>query len=254
MSDHPEDISSHLLQSLPDGVTPLMLFGSYARGDNSPTSDIDVLELSTQSRRAYRVDCMNISVYSETTLREMSHSGSLFVLHLKVDGLILRDPGNKLKQVLDEYRRPTNYDRLRYSLRELAMLLDASEPAYNDHWMQYNQLLVFILRSTIYADFAEAGVPTFSLSVICADLADDELNEALKLKSAAVPQYSNFQRAQKAVRKYLKASTANPYGTTEALITNLTTSNPWILKFGLGLLGREAEGFGYDLPTPALAG
>src|SRR4051794_4931060 len=54
----------------PDGIAT-MLYGSYARGDSTPDSDIDVLELVASTPRSYSRGRVNVSQYLPAHLRRM---------------------------------------------------------------------------------------------------------------------------------------------------------------------------------------
>ena len=111
----------------------VMLFGSVARGDDSPISDTDILQLTSHYKPSYRVGRVSISVYTPESLEKIALKGSLFALHLKSEGRILYDPDLVLSRILDCYRPPCSYDPF---LRELAYslnLLNVSERVYREH-------------------------------------------------------------------------------------------------------------------------
>src|SRR5205823_1249978 len=86
----------------PDGIAT-MLYGSYARGDSTPDSDVDVLELVAHAPRSYSRGRVNVTQYLPAHLRRMAASGSLFVLHLRSEGLVLDDHTGVLQRCLDAY-------------------------------------------------------------------------------------------------------------------------------------------------------
>ena len=69
-----------------------MLYGSHARGDARPDSDVDLLQLVPQSPRSYLVGSATVVAYTPAQLRMMSLQGSLFAWHLRTEGLIFRIP------------------------------------------------------------------------------------------------------------------------------------------------------------------
>jgi len=244
-------IADEALGAVSDATTSVMVFGSFARGDASQDSDIDVLALARRRSRPARTGRVNVSVYDENTLVAMGEHGALFVLHLRSEGHILRDPGGKLSQCLDSYRAPSSYEALRATLRGVANLLDASESEYSQRWGAYNELAVFLVRSLLYAHFAEVGHPVFSLRVIKERMRRPDLDVALSLKTGRTPGFVEFGVARGLVEEFLGSAARNPFGTAEALITNSAAENPSILAFGLRLLGRQEAGLGYDLWTMA---
>lgn len=227
----------------------VMLFGSKARGDDSASSDIDILELTERRGPPYRQARMNISVYDEKTLRVMSEQGSLFALHLFREGVIVRDPKGKLTSCLKAYKPPPSYEPYRGTLREIADLLDATEVEYTAHWKPYNELALFLLRSALYAQFAEAGEPIFSLRTIRNKISRQDLTDVFRLKSFNGPDFILFTEACKLVAEFLKTKIYNKWNSIEALITNIGLTNPLILAFGLRLLGRKDSNISYDILT-----
>jgi hypothetical protein len=226
-----------------------MVFGSVSRGDDADQSDIDVLELSERRRRPYRIGRMNVSVYDEATLKEMAQRGSLFVLHLQKEGQIIRDEDHKLAQCLEAYRSPKSYEPYRDALRAIANLLDTDRTEYDRRWKAYNELVVFLLRSALYAAFAEAGTPVFALRIIQNQLGREDLRDALRLKNAASARFEDFTIGRKLIGEFLQTEVRNPFGSVEALVTNVGSRNPLVLAFGLRLLGRQNFELSYDMLT-----
>lgn len=228
-----------------------MLFGSYARGDVSEQSDVDVLALSQSPRRPRRAGRVNLSYYDRPTLSGMAEHGSLFVLHLRIDGLILRDPDNLLRDCLQRYRQPSNYNGLRNHLRSVANFLDVGAEAYLTRWQAYNELALFLLRTTLYAEFAEAGKPMFSLSAIERVISRDDLSLALTIKNGTGASWRPFVAAKKLIEEKLGSTVRNEHGSIEALMTNVGYADPAVIGFGLKLLGREDPTLGYHFWTPS---
>jgi hypothetical protein len=240
-------IADEALNAVPDVGTSVMVFGSYARGDPSEASDIDVLALTKRHSPSASRGRVTVSAYDEATLRGMAQRGSLFVLHLRSEGVVVRDAEGKLRECLDSYCSPNSYDPLRATLRAVANLLDATEAEYKQRWKGYNEVALFVLRSLLYAHFAEAGDPVFSLRVIAQRLQRSKLELALAVKFSRDPRFPAFAAARELVEELLGFEVRNPFGTVEALITNTSLENPPVLAFGLRLLGRESSELRYFL-------
>lgn len=241
-------ICTEIIDGLHRSSAPLMLFGSFARGDESPISDIDVLELAERRRRPYRSGRINVSVYDRQTLTRMAERGSLFVLHLRLEGKCLRDDSGALMSCLEKYRRPTTYDPFRLALRQLANLLDVSEEQYRNNWRPYNELVMYIIRSEVYARLDEAGQPAFSLRMISANpRIDPQVRSLLQAKDKS-GDYRLFVKSTSLISRLLGTQIHNPYGSVEALVTN-ADENPLVVAFGLRILGRQAFELSYDLLT-----
>ena len=204
-------VRAEVFNALRSASTPLMLFGSFARGDESLTSDIDILELSERRRRPYRSGRINVSVYDGPTLTRMAQRGSLFVLHLRLEGKLLRDKSGILTSCLQNYRRPATYEPFRSALRQLANLLDVNEEQYRKNWRPYNELALYIIRSEVYAQLEEAGQPMFSLrAILVNDLIDPTVRGVLKAKDA-LEDYQLFSKRASIIAQMLTTKICNPW-------------------------------------------
>jgi hypothetical protein len=241
------EIADEALGAVSDAAAPLMIFGSFARGDPSEDSDIDVLVLAPRGTQPVKRGRVNVSAYDEHTLLGMAERGSLFVLHLRNEGRVLRDRRGRLEHCLNSYRAPNSYKPVRTTLRGVANLLDATEPQYTQRWKGYNEVALFVLRTLLYAHFAEAGDPVFSLRVIRQRMHREDLEVALALKTSQNPGFVEFAVARSLVEEFVEAKVLNPFGTVEALIANTALENPSVLAFGLRLLGRQTSEFRYHL-------
>jgi hypothetical protein len=240
---------AEIFNAVGSSSTSLMLFGSFARGDSSPTSDIDVLELAERRRRPYRSGRINISVYDRLTLTRMAERGSLFVLHLRLEGEMLRDESGQLSACLEKYRRPATYEPFRLALRQLANLLDVDEEQYEKDFQAYNELAFYIIRSEVYARLDEGDHPMFSLRAISAcDLVAPPIRGVLQAKDAGAD-YQLFVKRRSTIGDILTTSICNPYGSVEALVANAGNDNPLVVAFGLRILGRQSFELSYDLLT-----
>jgi len=56
----------------------VMLFGSHARGDAGPASDIDLLQVVPHSPHSYETGGVSVVAYTVNQLRDMAAAGSLF--------------------------------------------------------------------------------------------------------------------------------------------------------------------------------
>src|SRR4051812_12896212 len=89
----------------------VMLFGSAARGDWRPGSDVDVLLAVEETRtieiaptlasvrRAFGNACA-VTMHSFADLQQAMLGGSVFLLHLQLEGRLLHDPGFRLGRIL----------------------------------------------------------------------------------------------------------------------------------------------------------
>jgi hypothetical protein len=211
-------VRGEILGTIEDTQAPLMLFGSYARKDSTDESDIDVLEVTKVRLPPYKRGRINVSPYTVHTLSYLCSHGSLFVLHLLNDGIIIRDRDRRLADTLRKYISPRDYRYYRTQLRGAVPLLDCSAEFYSRKWRQLHRIAIFLLRSSCFAELAERGTPLFAMKAVARVLRDDRIEKAYFLKSCHSPNRSLFEFTATLVAEYLHAELHNPYGSVEALL------------------------------------
>jgi hypothetical protein len=157
-----------------------MLYGSYARGDATGQSDIDLLALTDGIPGAWQDDHLSLTAYAPGHLRTLAQRGSLFVLHLSREGRILHDPHGCLKEVLTNYKPPADKLRLASELTAAASgLLSASEEERKLHGSAMRALAYYIVRSLAYDTCARRGSSSFSLTAALSEIGNLDLLEPL---------------------------------------------------------------------------
>lgn len=137
----------------------LLLYGSRARGAPRSDSDVDVLQLVSENPRTYSHGRVNVAAYTPDHLTLLARRGSLFVRHLRDEGLIIGDPVGSLAHILGAYEPPASYERLK---REMALVL--SIPWATDaHEYEKGVLraVCYASRTALYIKGAECGELTF---------------------------------------------------------------------------------------------
>jgi predicted nucleotidyltransferase len=101
----------------------VVLFGSYARGDNDALSDRDICAFieapSIQDRprlkqsfaAEYSTQPESVCIYSRATSDYMAESGSLFLWHLKLEGVVLVDSDGWVGELYNRLRPYSGYER-----------------------------------------------------------------------------------------------------------------------------------------------
>src|SRR5262249_27397566 len=145
-------------------------------------------------------------------------SGSLFVLHLKTEGIVLHDPRAILEKSLSEYAAPASYDPYLADLRTASDLLNVSKAAYRTQWDRCHRLVLFLLRSTLYARPAQRGKPVFSMSRIASAEGDAQIEEIYALKYHTGPNLELFLRAVRLLLEYLPREFSSPVDSPESIL------------------------------------
>ena len=153
------------VQALIDPIDAAMLYGSHARCTADVGSDVDVLVLVRENTRTVIDGDLTVAAYLPDHLRTLAQRGSLFVLHLRHDGVVLHDPVDLLDDVLAGFVSPSDRGRLVAELATAAGGLVAATSAERARLGAEMQSLGFyLLRSAVYDSCARSGQPEFDSS------------------------------------------------------------------------------------------
>jgi predicted nucleotidyltransferase len=215
-----------------------ILFGSHARGDNGPGSDIDILQLSPAPRGAYRAGLISVSRYTVRRLGTLAQEGSLFAWHLALEAIALDEGGDRaLEVVRSSFRLPQTFTPLRRELGEASRLLDLAPATYDALGARAEELLRFLARTLAYTLAAEAVHPmTFALRPVLAALGDARLEALLAGRPPPHPSWPGFLERRALLSELLSCVGTNPFGSPEALVVNSAGSSPLTFSLGCRLL------------------
>lgn len=194
-----------------------MLYGSYARGDFGPKSDIDLLVVRRAHARTLNDRGVSLSTYSRRQLE--SASGTLFGMHLARDGVVLHDTNSWMSELVPTFKSATPaaiLDRV----RELATLLNSdgiSRVRYRDGMIRVAR---YLLRTALYAIALTPGPPCFSVSGLADRFDEPELATMLSSHRAVhgAPSDAGFRQLEERLQRAIGPFPENPYRTIEALI------------------------------------
>lgn len=226
---------------------PTMLFGSYARRAARSDSDIDVLQLSGASS-AYTLGSISVTTYREKDLSAMAIRGSLFVLHLLTEGIVLHDDNGRLAAVLQQWHSPPSYEPLLRALREVSGALDVEDSVFRVNPNGFAGLAVFLTRTELYARCAAAGNPLFDLQAAARRCGVSELATMIAQRQTAGPSWTSFCELREALRGRLDVPCSNPHGSLEALVVHLDARTPTGAALVLRVLQGASSIAYHDLP------
>jgi predicted nucleotidyltransferase len=139
----------------------VMLYGSRARGVHRPDSDVDVLQLVPSRPSSYTEGRVSVAAYTSAHLMLLARRGSLFVRHLRDEGVVLEDRCEVLAEILAAYRPPADYEALK---RDLALALAAtSATGAGAFSVGILRLAVYSARTALYVRAVESGHLTFDV-------------------------------------------------------------------------------------------
>ena len=212
-----DNVLRQLAGLLKGDTLALMLFGSKARGDDNDLSDTDILQVRTEFGESYKTGRFAVSVYTPESLVDAAERGSLFILHLKIEGVILSDSTGILANCIAQYIVPSSYEPFLADLRIASNLLNISDSFYQSKWRQCNHLALFVLRSSLFARAAANGRPTFSIAAISAIENDYRILQAHQINYSTKSDISAFRRCASLAMEYLNTSFIAPLDSAQAI-------------------------------------
>jgi len=192
------------------------IFGSVARDQNDCYSDKDILIISDKKLEALEViekwaeEGWSVAFYTWERLAKMARIGSLFIQHLKQDGIIKSDPSLKLSKLLSEYEPKKDYGDVIEASKDMARPLDRTPKEIWETQMQCDVLYTFTRNSGIL-ELASHGKYQFDYTKIIKHLANlhslnnIEIESLLNLRSIKA-QYRARKPTVIDCSKYLKVA------------------------------------------------
>ncbi|NYE36423.1 hypothetical protein F4692_001556 [Nocardioides cavernae] len=172
----PRDIAS-VLDRIGDQTSGLLLYGSRARGDFVPSSDFDLLRLTTDwNSPTFKTGLASVSSYTPEQLR--SASTTLFGTHLKRDGRILLESERSLSAIIEDLA-PADPLELLVRVRRYATILNQPISESRAHAAGLVRLARYLLRTAVYASAMKRGRTCFSVRELAALYGEPRLTTLL---------------------------------------------------------------------------
>ncbi len=161
-------------------MTSICIYGSVARHNQDVLSDKDALILfdgsdacRTQGNK-WKSKGWSVATYTPQRLHKMADAGSLFVQHLKQEGLIVSDSGQVLSDILAGYSPKSDYSAdIDQSVQALRLLEHVPEGLPLQYWSA--DLLYILIRNLGILRLANEGVYEFSFTAIAERLRNIEI-------------------------------------------------------------------------------
>lgn len=143
-------------------ILAVALFGSRARGDEDPSSDVDLLLVTAEgpARHASMGD-LSLSFYPLPDLHARARSGNLFLCHVLREGRTLYDPEACFPTLQAEFRLRPSYAAAIHQAADLAWYMVRFGRRYPDTSL-FRRRIAWCVRTILIARSAELGTPTFA--------------------------------------------------------------------------------------------
>lgn len=167
-----------------------VLFGSAGRGDSDALSDRDILiidrDIEVLNRRRLILESIGYSVatYTWKKIQRLSDQGALFIQHLKLESVVLRDEGRCFKNLMTEFSPRQSYREDILNNFNMASVV-ATYPATKKGALWTADVLYVCLRNFGVLKLAERKKFVFSYNAILECLVNDSVLNAASVKSLA---------------------------------------------------------------------
>lgn len=224
-ADIPADARAEVDQLLRTHRT-LALYGSVARGDAKPTSDVDVATIGERAVEQAHLGRIAVTGYEEAHLVELARAGSLFVLHLREEAIVLRDDEGAFDRVFRAWT-PPDFERTRAGMRAAAAAVFGAANGATTNLDAVVAAAIFIVRSELYLSCLERGQPLFALDGVAELLgAAEEVRFVEEARARVLSPPVAVFRAREILRRRLGDPVDNPLRTLEALAVSARRAFP----------------------------
>jgi hypothetical protein len=229
-----------------------MLYGSHARGDAGPGSDIDLLQLVPQSPRSYTSERVSVVSYTPAQLDEMAAEGSLFAWHLCTEGVVVHDPGGLLRDSLALHRGPA-CDQALDRVATLSAILDLAPAEFALYSNRAVRTARYLARTAVYARALESGEGSFNLHAAAKAAGRPHFAQLLTPRPERVSDWENFVAHRVALSDLIGPLRPNPFNSLEALAVRSWGRDVQLASLAIQtLLPRDGEIAYSCLPPPVL--
>jgi predicted nucleotidyltransferase len=237
----PPNLLTHL-PDLPADLDGLLIYGSRARGDAVPGSDLDLLALVTTPRPSTYAGDVNVSYYTREQLS--TGIGTLFGAHLKRDAKIIWDEHRHLTRAVEEMGE-VDTDRLFARALSMSELFTSSEQDLPKYLPGLLRQARYLLRSCLYAQAVAAGSPCFSVRELAVRHDDPSLARLLSSRQPGEATAGDLNDCLSRLRRIVGEFPPSENGSLEATVVNEWGRPSDLLSMAFMALGTTGKGSDY---------
>lgn len=238
-------VSPDLLKDLPElplDTEGVLVYGSQARGDAVPGSDLDLLALVAASRVSSYSGDVNISYYTRDQLS--TGIGTLFGAHLRRDGRIIWDKHGYLAQAVESFGE-VDTDRLLMRAWRMCELFTSPDRDLPKYLLGLLREARYLLRSCLYAQAIADGDPCFSVRELAVRLGDPDLVQLLASRQSGGARAEDLAECLSRIRGIVGEFPHSRHGSLEATIVNEWGQPGDLLSMAFMALGATGNGSDY---------
>ncbi|MDT9662076.1 nucleotidyltransferase domain-containing protein [Rhodococcus qingshengii] len=216
----------------------VLLYGSWARGEASTTSDLDLLVVSQLRADSGMEGKLSLSSYTPNQLTDAR--ATLFGMHLARDGIVLHDTADRMAEILSTFTPPDPQGLLQ-RIREFSTVLNLPREEQANYLAGLCQVGRYLLRTAIYVLALRDGRPCFSVEELAVRFNQPELTNLLSShpEQYPAPSLGVLDDLRQRLTKVVGPPDDNPYGSLHALIVGSSISNPDLENMAILALGVD---------------
>lgn len=238
------DVPAGILEDFPElpaDVEGLLVYGSQARRDAVPGSDLDVLALVAAQRPSTDSGYVHVSYYTQKQLS--TGIGTLFGAHLKRDARIVWDRHGHLTRAVDDMGE-VDTERLLTRARSLSELFTCLDRDLSKYLSGLLRQARYLLRSCLYAQAIADGAPCFSVRELAVRHGDPYLTRLLASRQSGEATAVDLERCLSRLRAIIGEFPPSEHGSLEATVVNEWGRPSDILSMAfmaLGVTGKTSD-------------